>query len=194
MLTARHVYLAPLTADDMPAMFNWINDRQQVLFNSSYRPVSESMHRTWFESIQNRTDVVICAIRLTRTAELIGSCQLRHIHHVHRTAELQIRIGGADKRGHGYGTEAIRLLLDFAFTDLNLQRVCLHVFSTNPRAVRAYEKAGFSREGVLRRGAYIDGDYVDVIVMGILREEHLVPRPCARQGAPTTLSTKGGSP
>ena len=68
--------------------------------------------------------------------------------------------------------EAVRLLLDFAFRDLNLHRVYLHVFDTNAAAIRIYEKVGFVREGVLRQAAHIDGRYVDVMVMSILREEY----------------------
>jgi RimJ/RimL family protein N-acetyltransferase len=193
MLKGDNVYLAPLMADDMATMLKWINDREEVLFNASYKPVSESMHRAWFESVQNRSDLVIFGIRLGKTAELIGSCQLRHINPVHGTAELQIRIGKVDERGHGHGTEAVRLLLDFAFQDMNLQRVYLHVFATNPRALRVYEKIGFAREGLLRRAAYIDGQYVDVIVMGILKPEHLALRPGAKQVVPTSPRKKGGA-
>ena len=93
--------------------------------------------------------------------------------YVHRSAELQIRLGEAAERGQGYGTEVVRLLLDFAFKDLNLHRVYLHVFSTNTAVIRVYEKVGFVREGLLRKAAHINGAYVDVLVMGILREEYV---------------------
>ncbi|MCK4394325.1 GNAT family N-acetyltransferase [Candidatus Bipolaricaulota bacterium] len=172
MLKSAHVALTPLMLADMSVMFDWINDREQVLFNAPYKPVSEGQHQAWFEAIQQRNDVVIFAIRLLETDKLIGSCQLHSINYVHRSAELQIRIGKVSKRGQGCGTEAVHLLLDFAFKDLNLQRVYLHVFSKNAAAIRVYEKAGFVREGVLRQAAHIDGRYVDAIVMGILREEY----------------------
>ena len=73
--------------------------------------------------------------------------------------------------GKGYGTEAVRLALKFAFDYLNLERVALSVQANNPRAIRAYEKAGFVREGLLRRDAYRNGEYIDVVQMGVLREE-----------------------
>jgi RimJ/RimL family protein N-acetyltransferase len=172
MTEAKHVVLVPLTLDDLPLLFAWINDREQVLFNAPYRPVHENQHKDWFEAIQHRSDVAIFGIRLRRGNALIGSCQLHSISYVHRTAELQIRIGDVAQRGHGYGKEAIHLLLGFAFKDLNLHRVYLHVFSSNTTAIQAYERAGFIREGVLRKAAHIDGQYVDVIIMGILREEY----------------------
>lgn len=173
MLKTALVALTEVTTDDLPAMFNWINDREQVLFNAPYKPVSLSRHQEWFEAFQRRTDAVLFAIRLAQTGELIGTCQLHAIHPVHRSAELQIRLGSPSERGKGYGTDAVRLLLDFAFKDLNLRRVYLHVFSTNLAAIRVYEKAGFTREGLLRSAAYINGEYVDVVAMGILQEEYV---------------------
>jgi RimJ/RimL family protein N-acetyltransferase len=170
ILKSSDIVLAPITKADLPALWTWINDRSDVLWNSAYRPVDELSHRAWFERIRTQTDVVMFAIRSARTRKLVGSCQLRDIDRVHRTAELQIRIGEQSARGRGWGTQAVRLLMRFAFDDLNLQRVGLRVFATNHRAIRAYEKAGFVREGTLRRAAHIDGAYVDVVVMGLLRE------------------------
>lgn len=175
MLKFEDIALTPLRLTDRSVMFNWINDRQQVLFNASYKPVSEGQHQDWFEAIQRRNDVAIFGIRLLETDKLIGSCQLHSINYIHRSAELQIRIGELCDRGQGYGTQAVRLLLNFAFKDLNLRRVYLYVFSTNAAAIRVYENVGFAREGILRQAAHINGDYVDVIVMGILRNEYVSP-------------------
>ncbi len=173
MHKSAHVALGPLTPADLPVMFEWINDREQVLFNAPYKPVHAGQHQAWFDAMQQRNDMVIFGIRLVETGRLIGSCQLLNIHSVHRSAELQIRLGDVAERGHGYGTEATRLLLDFAFGDLNLHRVHLHVLSSNLAAIRMYEKVGFVSEGVLRAAAHIDGHYVDVIAMGILRERYV---------------------
>jgi diamine N-acetyltransferase len=172
-LRAAQVALTPLSVDDVPTLFRWINTRDDVLLSAPYRPISERQHASWFEEIQQRKDVALFGIRLVQTGALIGSCQLHSINTVHRTAELQIRIGEGSERGSGRGSEAVLLLLDFGFRDLNLNRIFLHVFATNEPALRMYEKVGFTREGVLRRAAYIDGSYVDIVVMGILREEHV---------------------
>lgn len=172
MFKSARIALAPVTHDDLAAMFGWINDRDHVLSNAPYKPISESQHEEWFAAVRQRTDLVLFAIRLLETSKLIGSCQLHNISEIHRNAELQIRLGDASERGKGLGTEAVKLLLSFAFNDLNLHRVYLHVFKTNTAAIRSYEKAGFVREGVLRQAAHINGDYVDVLVMGVLREEH----------------------
>ncbi len=171
MLKAEHVLLTPLSNDDISILFNWINDRELVLYNASYKPIHEKQHREWFEIVQQRKDMIIFCIRLIETDKLIGTCQLHSIHNINRNAELQIRIGDISEQGKGYGTEAVCLLLKFAFKDLNLHRVYLHVFHNNLPAIRAYEKAGFVREGLLRKHTFIDGHYVDVVVMGVVREE-----------------------
>jgi RimJ/RimL family protein N-acetyltransferase len=92
---------------------------------------------------------------------------------VHRSAELQIRIGADDARDRGLGTEAVQLLLRCGFEQLDLHRIYLHVFETNERALRLYRRVGFRTEGVLRDGARIEEEWVNVVLMAILRPEYL---------------------
>ncbi len=175
-LSDEQIVLGPLEAGDSEQMYEWINDRELVVLSAPFRPVGWEDHRQWFEECQRRRDAVIFAIRLREAGQLLGTVQLHSIHPVHRRAELQIRIGRAEHRGRGYGSTAVRLALRFAFDDLNLHRVSLEVFAGNGRAIRAYEKAGFTCEGVQRGAAFIAGAYQDVAVMGILREEYLSSR------------------
>ncbi len=163
------IRLSPIRSGDSETLFRWINDRDLVLFNAGFRPVHAAQHAAWMKAAAARPDAAIFAIRLKRGDRLIGVCQLHSISAVHRNAELQIRIGDAASRGQGYGVEAVRLLVDFGFRDLNLHRIWLRVFGTNTRAIRTYLAAGFAREGVMRDAAFIDGRFVDVVVMGRLR-------------------------
>jgi len=180
-LQSARIALVPISLDDLPVLYEWINDWNQVLMNKPYSPIHEGKHRDWFDAMHQRNDVINFGIRPIKTEDsspapvigpLIGTCQLHSINYVHRSAELQIRIGDISAQGMGYGTEATRLLLDFAFRDLNLHRVSLHVFANNERAIRMYEKIGFVGEGVMRKMAHIDGVYIDALLMGILREEY----------------------
>jgi len=172
MLKGSKVYLSPIQEKDLPTLFSWINDRETVLYNAPYQPISDLEHRSWYESLFANRDCVFFVIRRISDNQAIGSCQLHSIHPVHRNAELRIRIGEEANRGQGFGTEALRLLLKFAFDDLNLERVYVHVFATNTAAIRVYEKIGLVHEGVLRKAAYINGEYLNLIVMGILRDEY----------------------
>lgn len=170
-LRTEEVRLAPLSNADAPLLFEWINDRTQVLFNAPYKPVSEPEHLRWLSEVTARPDTVIFGIRTIDSDTLVGSCQLHSINKTHRSAELQIRLGDTRSRGKGYGKTAVRLLLEFGFTDLNLNRIFVHVFADNAAAIRLYETTGFKREGALRSAAFIDGKFVDVLVMGILKAE-----------------------
>jgi diamine N-acetyltransferase len=86
-------------------------------------------------------------------------------------AEFGIVIGDKSYWNQGYGTEAVRLLVRFGFHTLNLNRIFLRVYETNPRAIRAYEKAGFTSEGRERQAEFRNGKYIDVLRMSILRAE-----------------------
>jgi RimJ/RimL family protein N-acetyltransferase len=90
-----------------------------------------------------------------------------------RCGTLGIAIWNPEGRGHGRGTEAVGLFCAWAFGVLNLRRVQLSVFANNPRAIRAYEKAGFQLEGRRRQARFWDGEYHDVLEMGLLRDELL---------------------
>lgn len=163
------VELTSLRPGDSPQLFAWINDRELVEFGAPFRPVSHEEHDAWFEQIREREDVRIFGIR--ENDRLIGSCQLHSIHPVHRSAELQIRIGAEDARGRGVGGEVLKQLLRYGFDELDLHRIYLQVFATNERAIRLYEGCGFRREGVLREAALIKGAWVDVLLMAMLRHD-----------------------
>ena len=170
-MSKRSIRLRPVLDEDSSVLFEWINDRDLVVFNSPYRPVSEAEHRAWFESLGERVDRVFFIIEDVETSSAIGSCQLLNIHPLHQTAELQIRIGRQNFQNAGAGSDAVRQLVTFGFKKLNLRRIALQVFATNDRAIRVYEKNGFVREGLLREAACIDGRWVDIVCMAKMRSE-----------------------
>jgi RimJ/RimL family protein N-acetyltransferase len=100
----------------------------------------------------------------------IGVSSLDHIDAVHRKAEFGISLEKGSW-GQGYGSEATRLMVDYAFITLNLHRVYLRVFEFNERAIRCYLKAGFQKEGLLRQEHYTEGRYWDALIMSVLRPE-----------------------
>jgi RimJ/RimL family protein N-acetyltransferase len=102
---------------------------------------------------------------------MIGNLSLLNIDWRNRSAEVGIFIGDKSCWNQGYGTEAMKLMLRHAFEMLNLNRVYLRVYETNPRAIRAYQKAGYVVEGRDRQGEYRNGKYWDVIRMSVLRKE-----------------------
>ncbi|PJF44100.1 MAG: N-acetyltransferase, partial [Phototrophicales bacterium] len=88
-----------------------------------------------------------------------------------RSSEVGISIGQPSYWDQGYGTDAMRVLLRYGFYEINLHRIELKVYSFNERAIRSYEKLGFQKEVVARQAIFRDGQYHDVIIMGLLRSE-----------------------
>ncbi|WBY00711.1 GNAT family protein [Ramlibacter tataouinensis] len=162
------VVLRPLTDADSDALFRWINDHDTVVFNAPFAPVEREAHERWFERVRASTSIAIFGIMERHTRALVGSCQLLNISPLHRSADLQIRLGEPAARGRGLGTDAVRGLVHFGMTQLKLHRIALTVRADNERAIRAYVKCGFQREGLLREAAFIEGRFVDLIGMAVL--------------------------
>ena len=171
MLIGEKICLGPVLLTDAPFFFNWLNDVGLVHDNGAYRPTDQARFDQWFGGIANDNSRVVFTIRAKPDVRLMGYIQVINIQPIARTAEMGILIGDPKDRGHGFGQEAVRLALDFCWRDLNLQRVALFIIGENPAAQNAYAKAGFEVEGRLRRGAYVNGAFRDITVMGILRED-----------------------
>jgi RimJ/RimL family protein N-acetyltransferase len=122
--------------------------------------------KTFWFSIRRREDDL-----------LLGDMVLDVVHWNTGDAFVGVVIGEREQWGKGLGTEAMKLLLEFAFTEVNLRRVTLTVFGYNPRAIRSYEKAGFRHEGRLRQTLLREGKRWDMLYMGILRDEWLEMQP-----------------
>ena len=169
---SNHLRLRPLQKSDADLLYEWITDRELVIHNSPFFPVSETDYEVWVERMmKNRSDLVVFVIEDLASEQAIGTCQLLNINWIHRSAELQIRIGSPTFQGRGFGSEAISLLCAFGFMELNLHRIYLSVFKKNERAIRAYRKCGFVEEGVMRESAFIDGHWIDVTLMGLLNDQ-----------------------
>ena len=169
MRSGDQVVLAALRESDRQLLREWINDRELVRFSVPYRPIHEPAHNDWFNAVTHDRNRVIFAIRTKSQGKLLGTVQLTDFHAVHRHAQMLIQIGDPQDHGRGLGTEALRLLLDFAWKDCNLHRVWAQVFARNQRALVCYRKVGFVEEGRLRDGVFIDGQWDDLIVMGVIK-------------------------
>lgn len=163
------VYLRSLEMEDLARIHRWHNDPE--LYASLVPPhrfVSVATVEQWLrQRIAYSTDEVALAICLSANSEHIGNIYLRNINWVARHAVLNMFIGDPAHQSKGYGQAAIRLVMGHAFENLGLLRLCLKVIADNERAVKAYEKCGFQVEGRLRRHAYKEGQFKDVLYMGV---------------------------
>ncbi|WP_417512979.1 GNAT family N-acetyltransferase [Minwuia sp.] len=170
MIQGDIVALTEMRSPDSETLFGWINTPETVRMNAPYSPVHQPGHEAWMAALGADPARVVFAIRDGTGERLLGMVQLIDLHPVHRSAELIIRIGEEGERGKGAGSEAVRLAVEYAFHDRNLQRVWLTVFADNARAIRAYEKAGLQIEGTKRRAYFIDGQWRDGLIMAVLRD------------------------
>lgn len=170
MLVGEKVVLRAPEMDDLDALVRWINDPELARYRMPHFPYSRAHEREWLERVpRSETDRVLMIQRLD--GRPIGMMGLHRIDQVHRQAELGIFIGEKDCWGQGYGTDAIRTLLRFAFDQMNFHRIYLRVDVDNVRARRCYEKCGFVREGTLRQAVFRDGGWRDQHLMAVLAEE-----------------------
>ena len=171
MLFGDQIRLRAIERDDIPTFVRWFNDPEVRQFLLAFAPMSQATEERWFEAQVARADDYVFAIEahVENAWTHIGNVGLDQIDWKNRCARFGIVIGEKMYWGLGFGTDATRTILRFAFDDLNLHRVELDVYDFNPRAMRAYEKAGFQREGTRREAIFCNGHYFDVHTMAILR-------------------------
>ena len=160
---------------EIPGIPYRFNDPELLRHLAMYLPMSEAGEEQWFEA-QLADDCSHVFVIETAEGVPIGNLGLQSIDWQNRNAGCGISIGEKDYLNQGYGTDALRTLLGFAFEELNLHRIYLHVYDFNERAIQCYEKMGFRHEGRLRQCRFTGGRYVDELVMGMLREEWVAHR------------------
>jgi len=169
MLIGTKITLGPFVPDDYGAMYCWANDLAAARFDGAFRPVNLVDIVRQFEHAGQDQSRVTFAIRKRPETAIAGYLYIQNISSVHRSADIGIRIGEERNRGQGYAKEALAMALDYCWRHLNLNRIGLTVFRNNPRAIGAYEAAGFRVEGRLRKLLFIDGAWVDVLRMATFR-------------------------
>ena len=179
------ITIGPVLPDDMGTLYLWFNDVDAAKLDFPYVPVDGIAFKAWVEKQARSDGEYLFAIRTLHELPLIGYGLIRNVHPIHRSAEIGIRIGREADRGKGYGTSALRLMTDYVFDTLNLNRLSLSVRTDNPRAITAYERSGFITEGVLRQANYLNGAFVDMTIMSVLKSEW---RPLTSQ----TAAVQGG--
>lgn len=168
------VILRALTISDLPLTLKWHNKADIVdMYSGHPFPVNEEMERKWYEKIlYSNIPTTVFGIELVSEQLLIGITLLKDINFLNRSAETAIYLGDTDSRGKGLSYEALMQTIEFAFSQLGLNRVWLKVRTDNTPAIELYKKAGFIQEGTLRQAVYKKGLYYDVNVLSILKNEH----------------------
>lgn len=174
MLLGKRVRLRDVREEDLALDYRYINDPEVALNKRSGIPYPTTFQKEqeWYESLKKNKDTYDFAIEALDEKLYIGGCGIYEIDWNNGVCEVGIYIGDKNFRGKGYGTEAMKLLLDFIYEQTNLNKVQLEVFSFNQRAICSYKKCGFVVEGRIRQRIFRNGEYHDKVIMGLLREEY----------------------
>ena len=173
MLIGQKVRLRAINREDLERLCQFNNDVEVEVAGGGDPPMPQSLARLQAEFDANAAkggrDGTFFGIEADGV--FIGQCGLYDLNGENGSAMLGIAIGDKNYWGKGYGRDAIRVLLDYAFRLRSLRRVGLSVNGNNARAIRAYRACGFVEEGRLRAAVWSAGAFVDFVYMGILREE-----------------------
>lgn len=170
-LIGSKIYLRPLDLEDIAALTAWLNDPEVTRQLRIYRPLTPMAEEAFLRKLGESESDMVLGIMAREPEQFIGVTGLHQLDARNRHVQFGITVGEKSAWGKGYGTEATRLMVRYAFDTLNLHRVWLHVYEGNERALHVYQKVGFRIEGRLRQSFFRDGRYWDTLTMAVLREE-----------------------
>ena len=173
MIIGTQVTLLPFNEKYLAAVHGWINNPDVRAGTGSEGPVSDVEHQRWYERLtQDRTQrCFIIGAGQGQDAQPAGLIGLKHICSRSRTSECYLYIGEEQDRRKGLGAEATVLLLRHGFEILGLNKIYLHVISSNEPALRLYRKLGFVQDGLARQHLFIGGQFVDMYQFSMLAAE-----------------------
>lgn len=174
-LEGPRIYLRALEEKDLAGgYFQWLNDAEVCEHNSHATfPNSEQKQRRYLEYAQTASDAVVLAVVTRDRDRHIGNVSLQRINWLDRTAELAILIGERGYWRSGLSTEACRLLVEYGFVRLNLNRIGCGTSERNVGMQKLALRLGMRQEGLRRKAMYKNGEYLDIVEFGVLREEYL---------------------
>ncbi|GHO61222.1 N-acetyltransferase [Ktedonobacter sp. SOSP1-52] len=172
-LAGEKVVLRSLELEDLDMFWTWFADREVVRYSMGtwLFPWSKKETEQWLQQTLQDKNTLTLGVVKKDGSQLIGYAGIASISHINHSGEYYILLGEKSSWGQGYGTEATQLIVHYGFASLNLHRIMLTVSSLNTGGIKAYTRAGFRQEGILRDACYRDGVYHDKIVMSILRPE-----------------------
>jgi len=170
-IEGERLYLRGTSLSDADDKYcRWMNDEQVTQYlESRFYPHSVDSIASYISQVNESSDSVLFAIVVKDENAHVGNIKIGSIDWIHRYADVGVMIGEKAYWGRGLATEAIQLVVDYAFNKLNLRRLEAGCYANNVASIRAFQKAGFIEEGRLRQRYFWKGDYVDRVCLGIVR-------------------------
>lgn len=165
-ISGKKTLLRVLRKKDLGKSLIWLKDPSVNMFLShSFDDYTEEQEIKWFEFVQNSNNDVVFAIEDINTNLYIGNCALHKIDWENKNCEMGIVIGEKDYWNHGYGSDTVRSIINFALFDLNLKSIKLEVYRYNRRAINVYKKYGFKLIKIEKKSHFYNGKYWDTYIM-----------------------------
>jgi RimJ/RimL family protein N-acetyltransferase len=171
IIYGQKIVLRPYRKTDAPTILTATQDPTVRYFTGTQATFTLEQIERYIDNFEGSDDRVGFIIALPETLEAVGEVVILEIDQRNRSAHIRIALFRVEDLNKGYGSEAMRLMVDYGFRTLNLHRLGLDVFTFNARAIHVYEKIGFKQEG-LQRDTLFDGErFHSTVVMGILEDE-----------------------
>lgn len=172
-LTGDKIYLREVRVTDVNEnYYRWLNDSEVSQYlETRYVPRSIENIKKYVESMDGKSDEIFLAICLKENDKHIGNIKLGPVNFIHKFGDISLLIGEKDYWGKGIAYDAIKTLTEFAFKSLNMHKLKAGCYAGNIGSAKAFEKAGFTREGIFKKQWMVNGEYQDEIVLGLCYED-----------------------
>jgi len=174
MLKGKRVSLYAVEEGDLRQFSDWRNNADFRKYFREYRELNMVQQEKWFEEkVVKDNATIMFSIKRNKDNELLGCCGYVYINWVHRHADLSLYIGWKEAYidEEGYAEESCRLLLDYGFNELCLNKVWTEIYQFDEKKMSLYNKYGFQQDGLLRQNYWYDGKWWDSRILSILRSE-----------------------
>ena len=170
-LEGKNIYLAPMMVEDAKIYCKWLNDSAVTDGLNKTQDVTTLENEIEYITESNKKGKYFFGIVKKENDELIGSCSFHKIDFINKTGTIGILIGEKENRGKGYGSDTLKVLLDYGFKELCFHNINLTVYSFNESGIECYKKVGFKEVGRNREVRWHDGKWHDLIYMDMLEDE-----------------------
>lgn len=171
-LVGRNVFLRSVEISDTQLIQQWHNDPDiRRAARLGELPVTYAKEEKDISLARDSQDEIYLLIVKKEKDQPIGFIRLNIVDRASRNMWLRMIIGDKNARGTNLAQEALTLVLDWIFSEQNMNRISLETYATNERAIRFFEKLGFKQEGVIREAVYVDGEYHNILSLGLLNKE-----------------------
>lgn len=172
LIYGEKIVLRAVEKADNTMLLSLINDPDtEMMLGGSSWPVSESDQLKWFEHQEHSRDVLRCIVALQNDGRALGTIILSDIDQKNATGHIHIKMLKDGGRGRGYGTDAVKAMVRYAFEELRLNCIYANILAYNDASIKLFERCGFKKDGVLRQRVYKKGKFVDMLAYSILITE-----------------------